>query len=225
MVGPKRLHQVRQECLNVKSMAAVSPTSGEWKLGPNATGSIILGLDGVLNRYRRRKSIEPKYGQDSHNRNFRIDCGTMLGAPGREQDAKTPYPNSMVDQYLMDRNDEIALARSAAPPSVAEDAAVMGLGRDGYETAVEGTNGFVCNIDRSWMNEFENSPEFWNPKRRGPVCYNLRAARTVLLITLIRTRLALAVGGFGCSFGRSLTSNANANSRHEHAEKLYRVYG
>src|SRR5215475_2569782 len=114
--------------------------------------------------------------------------------PGRAQDAKNPYPTSMVplDQYLMDRNDEIALARSAAPPSVAKDATVMVLGRDGYETAVKGTNGFVCNVDRSWMDQFENSPEFWNPKRLGPVCYNPQAARTVLPITLIRTKLALA---------------------------------
>ena len=114
--------------------------------------------------------------------------------PGRAEDPKNPYPTSMValDQYLMDRNDEIALARSAAPPSVAKDATVMVLGRDGYETAVKGTNGFVCNVDRSWMDQFDNSPEFWNPKRRGPVCYNPQAAKTVLPITLIRTRLALA---------------------------------
>jgi hypothetical protein len=42
------------------------------------------------------------------------------------------------------------------------------------------------------MDQFENSPEFWNPKRRGPVCYNPQAARTLLPITLIRTKLALA---------------------------------
>jgi hypothetical protein len=42
------------------------------------------------------------------------------------------------------------------------------------------------------MDQFENSPEFWNPKRLGPVCYNPQAARTLLPITLIRTKLALA---------------------------------
>jgi len=116
------------------------------------------------------------------------------GRPGRAADAKNPYPTSMasLDRYLMDRNDEIALARTAAPPSISKDASVMVLGRHGYETAVEGTNGFVCNVDRSWMDQFENSPEFWNPRRLGPVCYNPQAARTVLPITLIRTKLALA---------------------------------
>ncbi len=101
------------------------------------------------------------------------------------QDAKNPYPTSMapLEQYLMDRDAEIALARSAAPTSVANDATVLVFGRQGYETAVEGKNGFVCNVDRSWMDQFENSPEFWNPKRRGPVCYNPAAARTLLPIT------------------------------------------
>ena len=120
----------------------------------------------------------------------------VLGAarPVRAGDAKNPYPTSMapVDQYLMGRDAEIALARSAAPLSISQDATVMVLGRQGYETAVEGKNGFVCNVDRSWMDQFENSPEFWNPKRRGPVCYNPPAARTLLPITLIRTKLALA---------------------------------
>jgi hypothetical protein len=119
----------------------------------------------------------------------------VLGAarPVCAGDAKNPYPTSMapLDQYLMGRDAEIAL-RSAAPLSISQDATVMVLGRQGYETAVEGKNGFVCNVDRSWMDQFENSPEFWNPKRLGPVCYNPQAARTLLPITLIRTNLALA---------------------------------
>ncbi len=110
------------------------------------------------------------------------------------QDYKNTFPTSMapIDQYLMDRNDEIAMARSAAPPSVAKDATVLVFGKQGYETAVKGTNGFVCNVDRSWMDQFENSPEFWNPTRRGPVCYNPQAAKTLVPILLIRTQLALA---------------------------------
>jgi hypothetical protein len=114
--------------------------------------------------------------------------------PGRAQDVKTPYPSmAPLDQYLMDRNDEIALARSAAPPSVAKDATVMVLGKNGYETAVKGTNGFVCNVDRSWMDRLDiDTPEFWNPKRRGPICFNQEAAKTLVPLLMIRTRLALA---------------------------------
>src|SRR6202047_2415220 len=88
-----------------------------------------------------------------------------LGAArqARAQDAKNPYPNmAPLDQYLIpDRNAEIALARSAAPPSISQDATVMVLGRHGYETAVEGKNGFVCLVERAWTSSFD-SPEFWN---------------------------------------------------------------
>jgi hypothetical protein len=117
-----------------------------------------------------------------------------LAVASLAEDSKTPYPTSMapVDQYLMDRDAEIAMARSAAPPSVAKHATVLVFGKDGYETVVQGTNGFVCNVDRPWMDRFENSPEFWNPKRHGPVCYNPQAAKTLVQILMIRTRLALA---------------------------------
>ncbi len=37
-----------------------------------------------------------------------------------------------VDQYLMERNAEILLARSAAPDSISSDATVLILGRQGY---------------------------------------------------------------------------------------------
>jgi len=116
-----------------------------------------------------------------------------VALPARAQDNKAPYPNmAPLDQYLMaDRNAEIALARSAAPESISRDATVVVLGPQGYETAVEGKNGFVCVVERAWMNPFD-SPEFWNPKNRSPICFNPPAARTVLPITLMRTKLLSA---------------------------------
>jgi hypothetical protein len=105
----------------------------------------------------------------------------------------TPDENmGPVDPYLMaDRNAEIAMARSAAPPSISRDAAVLVLARHGYETASAGKNGFVCVVERSWMAGFED-PGFWNSKVRGPICYNPPAARSILPITLKRTELVLA---------------------------------
>jgi hypothetical protein len=109
------------------------------------------------------------------------------------QEAKTPYPNmAPVEQYLMeDRNSEIALARSAAPDSISRDAEVLVLGRHGYETAIQGKNGFVCIVERSWTAPIDN-PEFWNPKLRGPICLNAAAARSYLLRTIKKTDLILA---------------------------------
>ena len=77
------------------------------------------------------------------------------------------YPRmAPVDQYFMERNAEILLARSAAPDSISSDATILVLGRQGYETVVRGKNGFVCMVERSWMATFD-SPEYWNPKVRG----------------------------------------------------------
>jgi hypothetical protein len=116
-------------------------------------------------------------------------CGATQS---QAQDPKTPYPSmAPIDQYLMDRNAEIALARSAAPESISRDAEVSVLGRHGYETAVKGKNGFVCVVERSWMSPFD-FPEFWNPKMRGPICFNPPAVRSILPLTFKRTELVLA---------------------------------
>ena len=96
-----------------------------------------------------------------------------------------------LDQYLMKRDAEIALARTAVPEDIARDATVWVLGRHGYETAVKGKNGFVCVVERAWMSPFDN-PEFWNPKNRSPDCYNPPAARTVLPLVKMRTEMVLA---------------------------------
>lgn len=122
--------------------------------------------------------------------------GLMFGfsTPWRmqAQDNKVPYPTmAPLDQYLMDRDAEIALARSAAPESISNDAKILVLGRHGYETAVEGKNDFVCLVGRLWT-AMKEDPEFWNPKGRAPVCLNAPAARSYLPVLMKRTELAIA---------------------------------
>ena len=131
-----------------------------------------------------------------------IALGVVLCAwwQAQAQDAKPPYPRmAPLDQYLMERAAEVALARSAAPESISRDAEVMVLGRHGYETAVEGKNGFVCIVERSWMAGTDD-PQFWNPKVRGPVCYNAPAARFSLPVDIKKTASVFA--------GRSYTEKA-----------------
>src|SRR5215471_7856163 len=102
------------------------------------------------------------------------------------------YPKmAPVDQYLMEKNAEIQLARSAAPDSISQDATILVLGRQGYERAIEGKNGFVCMVDRSWMAAFD-WPEFWNPKVRAAGCLNPQAARSILPIAFLRSRMVMA---------------------------------
>jgi hypothetical protein len=116
----------------------------------------------------------------------------VVAAASQAQDAKTPYPSmAPLEQYMMERSAEIALARSAAPESISKDAEVMVLGQHGYETAVKGKNGFVCVVERSWASGIDD-PGFWNPKLRGPLCLNAPAARSYLPRTLKKTDLILA---------------------------------
>lgn len=109
------------------------------------------------------------------------------------QALSSAYPSMLpLGQYQSpSRDEEIALARSAAPPAIANAAEVRVLGPKGYETAVKGTNGFVCLVVRSWDNNFD-SPDFWNPKVRSPQCFNRPAARSVLPDYLRRTEWVLA---------------------------------
>jgi len=111
----------------------------------------------------------------------------------RAQAKKAPYPAmAPLNQYLMpDEKSEIALARSAAPASISDGAEVMVLGRTGYRTAVKGTNGFLCIVERSWGAATDH-PEFWNPKVRGPICFNPPSARTFMPIYMMKTKLVLA---------------------------------
>lgn len=119
----------------------------------------------------------------------------LFAAPwtAKAQDAKTSYPTmAPLEQYLMpDRNEEIKLARSAAPESISRDAEVLVLGKHGYETAMQGKNGFVCVVERSWTAPI-NDPDFWNPRLRGPICFNAPAARSYLPRTIKKTELVIA---------------------------------
>jgi hypothetical protein len=67
----------------------------------------------------------------------------------------------------------------------------MVLGRAGYTTAVKGSNGFVCIVERSWANTTDDA-QFWNPKIRAPHCFNQAAASTFLPFFLMKSKLVLA---------------------------------
>lgn len=134
----------------------------------------------------------------------------------RSQVEKTPYPAmAPLDQYLIpNQNAEIALARSAAPPSIADGATVMVLGRKGYTIAAKGSNGFLCYVERSWAEETD-APDFWNPKLRAPNCFNRPAARSVTQIYLMKTGLVLA--------GKSKAEIAQANRSGAQSQRTARA--
>jgi hypothetical protein len=123
----------------------------------------------------------------------------VLGAawPVQAQDTKaqetaSPYPAmAPIDQYRMDRDAEIAMARTAAPASITRDAEILVMGQKNFETVVKGKNGFVCAVGRAFMGPV-NNPEFWNPKNRSPICYNPPAARSLWPYAVKQAGMAIA---------------------------------
>lgn len=70
---------------------------------------------------------------------------------------------------ILERDREIALARSAAPATVSADATVLVLAREvGYIVAEEGTNGVTCFVDRTWRDSLE------------PQCFDREGSETIL---------------------------------------------
>jgi hypothetical protein len=131
----------------------------------------------------------------------------------REVRGQAPQQAGMaaLGQYLIaDEGSEIALARSAAPASISDGAEVMVLSHDGYRTVAQGSNGFVCVVERSWGAGTEH-PEFWNPRVRAPICFNPPAARSFLRIYLMKTQLALA----GKSKAEIVDATASAMDSHK----------
>jgi len=86
----------------------------------------------------------------------------------------------------------------------------MVLGWKGFTTAVKGTNGFLCVVERSW-GAATDAPEFWNPKIRSPICFNPQAARTFARIFLMKTKLVLE----GKSKAEILAATASALDKKE----------
>src|SRR3974390_2570689 len=89
--------------------------------------NVSNGKEWYLRSYRRRKSMSRIMVGIITIATFTSVAVLFAARPKRAANAKAPYATmAPLDQYLMsDRDAEIALARSAAPPSVAKDATVL----------------------------------------------------------------------------------------------------
>lgn len=98
----------------------------------------------------------------------------LTASPGFAQSAEEgrsgPRP-------ILPREFEIALARSAAPPTVTAGARVLALTDQGFVVADSGSNGVTCLVDRSW------------PRALEPHCYDAEGAASILPMELRRTEL------------------------------------
>ena len=84
------------------------------------------------------------------------------------QSSPTAGEGRIGPRRLLDRDREVALARSAAPASVSDSATIWVLGAREYEIAVQGTNGAACYVSRSWVESLE------------PHCFDVEGAGTIL---------------------------------------------
>ena len=107
--------------------------------------------------------------------------------------ADSRYPS--LREYLMPQDEEIALARSAAPADIANHATIEVLTESGYQVVSEGENGFVCMVMRGWSAP-TYTPEqvrdlVYDSAVRAPICFDLNAARTVLPYYEMRSNLGM----------------------------------
>ncbi|GAB4518628.1 MAG: hypothetical protein Tsb0010_02910 [Parvularculaceae bacterium] len=107
--------------------------------------------------------------------------------------AAQEYPP--LSEYMMDRDEEIAMARSAAPAHISADASVMVLTRNGYQLAEEGDNGFLCVVLRGYAAPTFEPKDFRNfvylSKLRAPICYDANAAHDIFPLQQLKTRLGM----------------------------------
>jgi hypothetical protein len=115
----------------------------------------------------------------------------LFGLASATLHAKEHTGMAPIDAYLLDRATEISLAKSAAPDAIAKDATVLVLTRTGYETAIKGTNGFVCYVGRGFGGA-PDWPERWDPRILAAACDNPPAVRTMTALLKLRTALTLA---------------------------------
>jgi hypothetical protein len=103
------------------------------------------------------------------------------------------YPS--VEQYLMSRADEIALAKTAAPANISDRATIKVLMKSGFEVAQQGDNGVVCMVMRGFSAPTYTPAQFRNlvydSTVHAPICFMPAAARVVMPYYELRTKLAL----------------------------------
>jgi hypothetical protein len=107
--------------------------------------------------------------------------------------AVAQYPS--LREYMMPRDAEIALAKSAAPANISDHATIKVLTASGYEVVHQGNNGFVCMVMRGWAAPTYTPTQFRNlvydATVRAPICFDPAASRTVMPYYELRSKLGM----------------------------------
>ena len=108
--------------------------------------------------------------------------------------AQSPkYPP--LSEYMMARDSEIALAKSAAPDNISGHATIKVLTASGFQAVHDRDNGFVCMVMRGWSAPTYSPAQFrdlpYDATVRAPICFNPEASRTVLPYYELRSKLGM----------------------------------
>src|SRR5262245_6072193 len=103
------------------------------------------------------------------------------------------YPT--LSEYLMDSEAEIALAKSAAPSNISDEATIKVLTSSGYKVIHEGKNGFTCMVMRGWSAPTYTPVQFrdlvYDSTLRAPICFNQIGSQTVMPYYELRNKLGM----------------------------------
>ena len=100
-----------------------------------------------------------------------------------------------MSEYLMDEADELAIAATAGPNSITENATYYVLRESGFERVVDGTNGFHCFVERSWTGPRRGTDRAFDPKVRAPHCINDEGSETTMQEIFMVSHMAMAGHG------------------------------
>jgi len=116
---------------------------------------------------------------------------SLVASPAWAQGSQ--YPS--LSEYMMLRDAEMALARSAAPATISGRATIKVLTPAGYQVAHDGDNGFVCVVMRGWSAPTYTPAPFrelvYDASVRAPICFDPGASRTVMPYYELRSRLGM----------------------------------
>ncbi len=94
--------------------------------------------------------------------------------------------------YLMDEKEELNIASTAGPDAITDGATYYVLRQDGFEKAVDGSNGFHCFVERSWTGPRRGTERAFDPEVRAPHCINDEGSRTTMQEIFMVSRLAMS---------------------------------
>jgi hypothetical protein len=118
----------------------------------------------------------------------------MTGLNGAAVRGQSKYPP--LSEYLMVRDAEIALAKTAAPAGISDKATIKVLTKSGYEVGHTGENGVVCMVMRGFSAPTYSPAQFrdlvYDPTVHAPICFTPPAARSAMPYYELRATLAMA---------------------------------